>query len=82
MNDSKDSAAFVTTSSELAACCEQLSRSDALALDTEFVRTNTFYPRPGLFQLADSQSIFLIDPIAIEDVLWMVVMLPEFQIIR
>lgn len=67
MNDSKDSAAFVTTSSELAACCEQLSRSDALALDTEFVRTNTFYPRPGLFQLADSQSIFLIDPIAIED---------------
>lgn len=38
-----------------------------LALDTEFVRERTFYPRLGLIQVADSQGTVLIDPIAIRD---------------
>ena len=40
---------------------------DCIALDTEFVRTNTFYPMPGLYQIASGQDVYLIDPLAIEN---------------
>ncbi len=38
-----------------------------LALDTEFRRTDTFYPIPGLYQLATVDGIWLLDPLAIND---------------
>ena len=43
-----------------------------LAIDTEFVRTRTFYPQLGLFQIFDGQQLALIDPLAIGDMspLW------------
>ena len=37
-----------------------------VALDTEFQRTSTFYPLPGLYQMASDGQIWLIDPLAIE----------------
>ena len=39
-----------------------------IAIDTEFIRTNTFYPRAGLIQVATEDARFLIDPLAIRDV--------------
>ncbi len=38
-----------------------------IALDTEFLRTNTYYPVPGLYQVANDREVFLIDPLAIDD---------------
>ena len=38
-----------------------------VALDTEFQRVDTFYPIPGLIQLADDQHCYLIDPLTIND---------------
>ncbi|MBP0049552.1 ribonuclease D [Marinobacterium sp. AK62] len=38
-----------------------------LALDTEFMRTETFYPIPGLIQVADDQACYLIDPLEVSD---------------
>lgn len=38
-----------------------------LALDTEFMRTNTFYPKLGLLQLGDGERCYLIDPLCITD---------------
>lgn len=38
-----------------------------MVVDTEFVRTDTFYPRLGLLQIADAEKQYLIDPIAISD---------------
>ena len=38
-----------------------------VALDTEFQRTDTFFPIAGLYQLASPEQIWLIDPLAIED---------------
>lgn len=35
-----------------------------MALDTEFIRTDTFYPLLGLVQLSDGASSWLIDPLA------------------
>ena len=47
--------------------CVQLSESAAIAIDTEFVRTNTFYPQIGLLQLSNGSKCFLIDPLAVSD---------------
>ena len=38
-----------------------------IALDTEFIRTNTYYPMPGLYQVASGQDVFLLDPLNIND---------------
>ncbi len=38
-----------------------------LFLDTEFVRTDTFWPRPGLIQVGDGERIALVDATAIQD---------------
>jgi ribonuclease D len=41
----------------------QLGEAEVLSLDTEFIRTDTYYPRLGLMQLSDGQRIWLIDPL-------------------
>ncbi len=38
-----------------------------LALDTEFIRINTFYPIFGLLQIGNGEGEWLIDPLAITD---------------
>ena len=37
-----------------------------LALDTEFERRTTYYPKFALLQIYDGQSIYLIDPLKVE----------------
>ena len=58
---------MITTSEALAEVCQRASQVSALALDTEFVRTRTYYPRLGLIQLFDGETISLIDPLTISD---------------
>jgi ribonuclease D len=56
---------WVTTNDELA---EAASRwGTVIGLDTEFQRTSTFYPLPGLYQLVSNGEIYLIDPLSVED---------------
>jgi ribonuclease D len=59
---------MVTSSSGLAASVAQLKQVDAVALDTEFIRTDTFYPRLALIQLCDGLTTWLIDPLAFSEV--------------
>mgnify|MGYP001951526588 FL=1 len=51
----------------LQALCQQYSKASVLAVDTEFVRTRTLYPKLGLLQVFDGNTLALIDPIAIND---------------
>ncbi|MBE2896116.1 ribonuclease D [Pasteurellaceae bacterium HPA106] len=51
----------------LAKVCAQASEKSVVALDTEFIRTRTFYPQLGLIQLYDGQTLSLIDPLSIQD---------------
>jgi len=46
---------------------EDLTPHKYIALDTEFVRTNTFYPLLGLIQLGDRERCFLVDPLPFQD---------------
>ena len=47
--------------------CERWRSLPFIAIDTEFIRTNTFYPKIGLLQIADHFECYLIDPLHIED---------------
>ncbi|MAR02060.1 MAG: ribonuclease D [Oceanospirillaceae bacterium] len=58
---------WITRDTELADACEHWADAEFLALDTEFVRTTTFYPKPGLIQLATTEECWLIDPLSITD---------------
>lgn len=52
---------------ELAELCERWSQQAAIAVDTEFMRSDTFYPIAGLLQIGDGTGCYLIDPLAIQD---------------
>ena len=58
---------WVRDDETLAQKCQHWSHCPLIALDTEFIRTKTFYPIPGLIQLADDQHCYLIDPLTIAD---------------
>lgn len=58
---------FITSNQALADFCQQASQAEAIAVDTEFVRTRTLYPQLGLIQIYDGQQLVLIDPLAIDD---------------
>ncbi|MGY0590276.1 MAG: ribonuclease D, partial [Paraglaciecola chathamensis] len=57
----------ITTNETLNAYCAQLAKAEAIAVDTEFVRTRTLYPKLGLIQIYDGQQIALVDPLEISD---------------
>ncbi len=58
---------WVATHQELAELCQRWRRQAAVAVDTEFMRSQTFYPHAGLLQVGDGSGCYLIDPLAIED---------------
>lgn len=58
---------WIDSNAALATLCQTLSTQTAIAIDTEFMRTSTFYPIAGLIQIGDGQSCYLIDPQAIDD---------------
>lgn len=58
---------FITDNEGLAAFCQSAMQAPAIALDTEFVRTRTLYPRLGLIQVFDGNQLVLIDPLSIDD---------------
>lgn len=58
---------WIDSNAKLADVCQNARTKAAVALDTEFVRTRTFYPKLGLIQLFDGEQTSLIDPLAIDD---------------
>ena len=55
---------LITTTEELAELCERLAKSDFVAVDTEFMRENTYYPLLCLVQLGNEEEAAAIDPLA------------------
>lgn len=47
--------------------CQHYNKAKVLAVDTEFVRTRTLYPKLGLLQVFDGEVLALIDPLLIDD---------------
>lgn len=57
---------YVDTTPKLAQLCGDLADSPWLALDTEFLREKTYYPKFCLLQVATRDTAACIDPLALE----------------
>jgi ribonuclease D len=55
---------LITTTSELADICARLARHPYVAVDTEFMRETTFWPRLCLIQMAGPEDEGVVDPLA------------------
>lgn len=76
------SAIYVDSDQQLNDLCQSWLLCDVLILDTEFIRTQTFYPIAGLIQLSDGNSCYLIDPLAINDFSSFATLLTNEKIIK
>ena len=55
---------LITTTSELAAVCDRLSRHPVITVDTEFLRETTYYPLLCVIQMASSEEAVVVDALA------------------
>ncbi|BDH45500.1 ribonuclease D [Salmonella enterica subsp. enterica serovar Choleraesuis] len=73
---------MITSDDALAQICEAARQHSAVALDTEFVRTRTYYPQLGLIQLYDGHNLALIDPLTITDWAPFVALLSDTAVVK
>ncbi|WFL77444.1 ribonuclease D [Altererythrobacter arenosus] len=55
---------LITTTEALEDLCERLAKSEFVAVDTEFMRENTYWPELCLVQIANEEEAAAIDPLA------------------
>ena len=55
---------LITTTADLAAACERMSRHTFVTVDTEFLRETTYYPLLCVAQIATSDEAVVIDALA------------------
>src|SRR5829696_8936552 len=58
---------LISTDAALAEAGRRWAEAPVLGLDTEFVRTNTFFHKLGLVQVSDGSTSWLVDPLAARD---------------
>ena len=54
----------ITTTTELATACKRLAAHPYVAVDTEFLREDTYWPKLCLVQLAGPDDALIVDPLA------------------
>lgn len=59
---------YITSKDDLDAFCERARSARVLAVDTEFLREKTFFPKLCLIQIATPTESVAIDPLLIEDI--------------
>ena len=57
---------WIDSNEKLDLALSRLQKNDVLAVDTEFIRTNTFYPEIALIQVSDGTNCWLIDVLAVD----------------
>ena len=55
---------LITTTADLAAACERMSRHSFVTVDTEFLRETTYYPLLCVAQIATAEEAIVIDALA------------------
>lgn len=58
---------WIDNDAALAQHCAVWKTRDAIAIDSEFIRRDTYYPAPALLQICDGDTVVLLDPLAISD---------------
>ncbi|MGI6755322.1 MAG: ribonuclease D [Atopobiaceae bacterium] len=73
---------YIHDSAELEKFCEYASQFKVIAVDTEFLRETTYYPKLCLVQVAAGERIAAIDPIEIKDCSALVRLLEDSSITK
>ncbi|WP_341503615.1 ribonuclease D [Gallaecimonas sp. GXIMD4217] len=75
---------FITTARGLEDCIAALDNGKPLAMDTEFMRTRTYYAQLALLQFTTGDDVFLVDPLAIDDLqpLWDFLAGPQTKVLH
>ena len=73
---------FITNQIELESQVALWLNEPFLAIDTEFMRTNTYYAKPGLIQIADSNNVFIIDPLVVTNLKPISILLENHNIVK
>lgn len=55
---------LIKDSKELASICKQIAKAEYIALDTEFMRTDTYFPALSLIQISDGSVTCAVDMLA------------------
>lgn len=58
---------YIASQADLEAFLERASKHDVLAIDTEFLREKTYYPKLCLLQMGTAEETAIIDPFGIDD---------------
>jgi len=58
---------IITDPEVLEALCVDWRKCPTLAVDTEFIRTDTFWPKVALIQISDGVQTYLVDPLALSE---------------
>ena len=67
---------------DLADMLEDAAGRTAVAVDTEFMRRNTFYPQAALLQLCFEETAWLIDPLKIEDLSPIIELMEDRSVVK
>lgn len=67
MSGSDENFEYVSDQARFEKLCYHWSELPAIGLDTEFIRTRTYYSKVGLLQFGDSTGCYLVDPLAVTD---------------
>lgn len=73
---------YLSTQEELEEFCEAASRARVLAVDTEFLREKTYYPKLCLIQVSTGERIAAVDPILINDLAPLKALLENKDIVK
>lgn len=73
---------LIRTPAALDQLLQALHGSDWLAIDTEFVREQTYFAQLGLIQIATRQHMACLDPLALPDLTPLVTFLEDPQVIK
>ncbi len=58
---------YIDSKTKLLSLCQQISQVSWIALDTEFLREKTYYPKFCLLQIATPEWVACVDPLQVED---------------
>lgn len=73
---------YIDDAGALAEFCKRASSTRVLAVDTEFLREKTFYPKLCLIQVATPEESAAVDPILIDDLSPLVALLEDESITK
>ncbi len=73
---------IITTDAGLSSASEIWNKCNILAVDTEFIREKTYYAILGLIQISDGKTVWLVDPLGINDFEPLIAMLTNPEILK